>query len=423
MSTVTRCLGASVLLLAPVAVAQAQWRAEATIAARAAQATRGIVVPQSSAATGPGTGTAIAGAAAWAFAARGPWHAELVGGAGHEGIASRSGGDARAVARLAWSVGGRAGLLAEAGGVLAWRMSATGGPVGSDSLALPGAQRRESMPARVRGGTGTLGGWTRVGRVLLGASARATTVGALRESYMQEHRTFIDSIDVRPRFDSIAQQWTSDTVRLGQIPRLSWTQEERRRPMVLTDVTLDAATSAGAFAFAIAGGVRHAPPAAASEGWATARATFTVREGLGLTLQAARLATNRCARCPRGARCSSASRCAHEERAPPRGAPHGRGDDGATASPCAARIRRAHDARRRAPGARYRGADGRLHRVARRALARDAAGRWELAPMARGVHQVNVRIDGGAWLPPPGLGVGDDGFGGTFGVRCSEAPA
>jgi hypothetical protein len=48
-------------------------------------------------------------------------------------------------------------------------------------------------------------------------------------------------------------------------------------------------------------------------------------------------------------------------------------------------------------------------------------GRWaaelELAP---GIHQLALRVDGGLWLPPPGLPTAPDGFGGTVGVWVVE---
>jgi hypothetical protein len=44
-------------------------------------------------------------------------------------------------------------------------------------------------------------------------------------------------------------------------------------------------------------------------------------------------------------------------------------------------------------------------------------GSWFLAvPTARGAHQMNIRVDGGAWSVPPGLPVVTDEFGGSFGL-------
>lgn len=43
--------------------------------------------------------------------------------------------------------------------------------------------------------------------------------------------------------------------------------------------------------------------------------------------------------------------------------------------------------------------------------------RWRLrVPLARGVHHLNIRLDGGAWLVPPGLEHEPDGFGGESGL-------
>jgi len=42
---------------------------------------------------------------------------------------------------------------------------------------------------------------------------------------------------------------------------------------------------------------------------------------------------------------------------------------------------------------------------------------WELVlPLQRGTHQINIRLDGGPWLPPPGMPIMKDGFSGEVGV-------
>ncbi len=42
---------------------------------------------------------------------------------------------------------------------------------------------------------------------------------------------------------------------------------------------------------------------------------------------------------------------------------------------------------------------------------------WELAlPLSAGVHQINVRVDGGQWVPPPGMPVTRDGYNGEVGL-------
>jgi hypothetical protein len=43
--------------------------------------------------------------------------------------------------------------------------------------------------------------------------------------------------------------------------------------------------------------------------------------------------------------------------------------------------------------------------------------RWALdATLSRGVHQLNVRFDGGEWVVPAGTVAVDDGFGGKVGI-------
>ena len=36
--------------------------------------------------------------------------------------------------------------------------------------------------------------------------------------------------------------------------------------------------------------------------------------------------------------------------------------------------------------------------------------------MAAGIHQINLRIDGGQWIAPPGMPTMKDGFNGEVGV-------
>jgi hypothetical protein len=51
------------------------------------------------------------------------------------------------------------------------------------------------------------------------------------------------------------------------------------------------------------------------------------------------------------------------------------------------------------------------------ALTRERGGRWSLNIfIAPGVHRVNLRVDGGPWLPPPGLTAVQDEFGGAVGL-------
>ena len=54
------------------------------------------------------------------------------------------------------------------------------------------------------------------------------------------------------------------------------------------------------------------------------------------------------------------------------------------------------------------------------ALARDGA-RWRLRlAIPRGVHRFNLRIDGGAWQVPPGVGHATDDFGGEAGILAID---
>lgn len=51
------------------------------------------------------------------------------------------------------------------------------------------------------------------------------------------------------------------------------------------------------------------------------------------------------------------------------------------------------------------------------ALVRRGRDLWELTlPMSTGVHQINIRIDGGPWLTPPGMPTMKDGYSGDVGL-------
>jgi hypothetical protein len=403
------------MLLALPAVAQAQWRAEATVAARAAQATAG----SAPAARGGDAraGTTLTSAAAWSLATRGPWRLELAGDAGHEGLSAQSGGDAHALARLAWTRG-RAGLLLEGGGVLGWRVparaSAAVRPDSEVTITTQPPPRERSMPATVRGVAGALGGWTRLGGVLLTATARTSTAGLVRGPLEPKTR-MIDSVEVRSHFDSARGGVALDTVRLGRMAQTYHESDVRR--LVQSDLAIGASAGRGALDLALGGGVRHVTLGGAGEGWATARATLALRDGLGLSLQASRLAADAVRALPArhelqlgvllrpwGTRSLPVALPAAAAPAMRRFVARPDGDGQATLTVDA-------------PGAHTVEVMGDFTSWRIVPLERTGGGRWRTTlPLSRGVHQLNLRIDGGAWVPPPGLGVGDDGFGGRVGV-------
>ena len=54
-------------------------------------------------------------------------------------------------------------------------------------------------------------------------------------------------------------------------------------------------------------------------------------------------------------------------------------------------------------------------------FSRGSDGWWSLTlPIKPGTHQINIRIDGGAWMPPPGLMTSADEFGGIVGLMTIE---
>jgi hypothetical protein len=54
-------------------------------------------------------------------------------------------------------------------------------------------------------------------------------------------------------------------------------------------------------------------------------------------------------------------------------------------------------------------------------LTQDSDGQWSITlPIARGTYQMNIRLDGGAWIVPPGLLTSTDEFGGLVGLVTIE---
>ena len=75
----------------------------------------------------------------------------------------------------------------------------------------------------------------------------------------------------------------------------------------------------------------------------------------------------------------------------------------------------------RAPGARIVEVSGDFTGWEPLLLEHVGGDRWAATVMLEpGVHQVNLRVDGGAWVPPPGAPTTADGYGGTTGVLVAE---
>ena len=75
----------------------------------------------------------------------------------------------------------------------------------------------------------------------------------------------------------------------------------------------------------------------------------------------------------------------------------------------------------RAPGARVVELESDATEWQAMTLRPAGGGRWETeVQLAPGIHQLGLRVDGGAWLPPPGFPTAPDGFGGTVGVAVIQ---
>jgi hypothetical protein len=75
----------------------------------------------------------------------------------------------------------------------------------------------------------------------------------------------------------------------------------------------------------------------------------------------------------------------------------------------------------RAPGARLVEVTGDFTDWKPVSLARAGRDRWNvIVTMEPGVHHANLRVDGGAWIPPPGVPTAADGYNGTVGLVVIE---
>jgi hypothetical protein len=75
----------------------------------------------------------------------------------------------------------------------------------------------------------------------------------------------------------------------------------------------------------------------------------------------------------------------------------------------------------RAPGARLVEVMGDFTDWQPLRLARAGGERWEcIVSLTPGIHHVNLRVDGGAWLPPPGAPSAADSYNGTVGIVVAE---
>lgn len=388
---------------------EAQWRGELAVAARASRSTGAAPAAE---------GASFTGAFAWEALARGAWRLELATEGTHDAAgASLGGSEARGLLRLGWSRAGRWGLAVEGGAAHAWRPLATlelpaAADSGSSTAPAAGARRRAA---------GSLGGvlaWTRLGGVVLAARARTAGAGARDEEFSETRTRLVDSTEVRTWWDSTTSGWRADTTHLGLMPRPYRHEGVRRVVLRQTDLSLSASGDRGPFGFAIATGTRQLPGHTGV--WASAGGSLLLRDGMGVTVQASQLPADLLRQLParRELQLGVLLR-PWRASALPVAVPSG-----------AAATTRSFAARRvgadsvaivvDAPGARSVELMGDF--TAWRPVALVPQGRaWRLTTaLAAGVHQLNLRVDGGEWGPPPGTTAADDGFGGRVGIVVIE---
>lgn len=388
---------------------EAQWRGELAVAARAARP--GGAAPAAE-------GASAAGAFAWEAFARGAWRIEVATEGRHDAAGAALGGsEARGLLRLGWSRSGRWGLALEGGAAHAWHpLVAPEQPAvtdsGSSTPPAGGGRRRAAGP---------LGGvlaWTRVRGMALSATARTTGAGARQEAFAEMRTRLADSSEQRQWWDSTAGSWRTDSISLGPMPQRFRYEGVRRVVLRQTDVALTASGDRGPFGFAIATGTRQMPGRTGV--WASARGALVLRDGMGLTLQASQLPADLLRQLParRELQLGVLLR-PWRASAIPVSLPSG-----------AAAATRSFVARRHgadsvtmvvdAPGARSVEVMGDF--TAWRPVALVQRGQaWRLTmALAPGVHQLNLRVDGGEWGPPPGTTAADDGYGGRVGIVVIE---
>ena len=443
-------LAGAALAIAP-APAAAQWRAEATLGARAtrtdarptaATTLLGLAAsrttPRLQLLAVADAGAPAADAATYAAETRvaleawahGPWRLGLGVTGGHARLDVRAGGgDARAVARAAWVRAGRIGLWAEGGPAGAWHtVGSDVAPIdttrrdpgadttlmaGDSAFAARGGNRRESRMGA--GTTRAAGGWVRVRGVLVTASVRGTVLHRGTDTTWRLDHVMRDTMFIHRDSQTFRDETTFARV---EVP--VWSLREAARRLAQTDAVVGADWRHGRLALHGTAGLRMPALgfAGRAEEWGTARATIAMGEQVGVVATATRHASEPLRGLPRrgeaqlgvvlrpwGARAdvlpSGASPGARRFATVPAGT------DSVTF-------------RLEAPGAR----DVELMASFtgwRPVAMRRERGRWAVTlPVGRGVHQLNVRVDGGAWSPPPGVTAADDGFGGRVGILVIE---
>ena len=291
-----------------------------------------------------------------------------------------------------WSAFPAAADVGEARATLGTRL---GGP-DRGAAAVVGAARYRAPTRSQTALQGELTAWTVLGRLRLRASA---TVSSFKEPLT----AFRDPIVAPP--DS-------------SVPRPDPPIARAARSRRYTDAELGAEWRPGRLTLQLVGGARLGDAADVAEMWGSAAAAYALRQGIALTAAAGVLP----ARIERGLGRAPFGRIGLRFGLPA-------GPDRAHAVPAApAPSLVARDVgggyavlRARVPGAQRVEIKGDFTDWKPVELAAAGAGTWEARlRVAPGVYRVNLRVDGGPWIAPPGLPSVVDEFDGVAGILVVE---
>lgn len=282
----------------------------------------------------------------------------------------------------------------DAGGMRAMLNATFGGPALGAAAGLGVGRFR--APADTRTTTHwEAAGWTRVGPVRLHASA---AVNAFDERFTMLR----DSVIVSPD-STLSPHRTAAAVR------------SRR----YADAEVGAEWRPGRLALHLVWGARVGDAATAAESWGRAAASYVLRDGLALTAAAGVMPAS----IERGLRRAPFGRIGLRLGLPAAGSALP-----PIAVPAAAPALEVRDARdgyamllARVPGARRVEVKGDFTDWKPVELAAAGPGVWQARlRVAPGIHHVNLRVDGGPWIVPPGLPSLVDEFDGAVGILIVE---
>jgi hypothetical protein len=274
------------------------------------------------------------------------------------------------------------------GGRVSYRARMTGAWTGIDLT-------RERGFARVSPRL-TIGGWQQVGNAVLTAS-----VGAGSARSASQSRTAIPQVNIR--VDSLGHIH-ADTIRTRTRERLDWTEGHA-----------GVHWSRGRFAVDGALGLRVPTRIQQRTAWGFAEATLALSPraalvgGGGVRASELAYATPRAAYVTLGVRLAPTGLLRRRPGVPVRPAPSGFDVRLTGADVYLIRLR--------APQARTVELSGDFTEWKPLAMRNTIGDTWELTMrIAPGVHRVNIRIDGDAWVAPPGTNTVADEFNGTVGL-------